>query len=212
MPLLLRKKSEDGLICGIWQRTESDEYFLSEMQLYPQEIEEISVLKSRKKSEWLASRYLLHVLSQRGLRGACLKDAYGKPYLEGSSWYISMSHSHDMVAVAAAEVPVGVDIQFLVPKIERIAPRFLSEKELSQLNLDYRTESLHVCWGAKECIYKAYGRKSLDYRSDIYISKFCFEPDGFRFKGTLQKMDFTRAFQVTGQQFQNYIFTYAIQI
>lgn len=211
MPLLLREKCEHGVIRGIWQVTEPDDYFLANIKLYKKEIEEISTLKSRKKTEWLASRYLLHLLSERKLRGACLKDEYGKPYLDGSNWFISMSHSHDIVAVAAAEVPVGVDIQYQVSKIDRIAKRFLSEDELSSVNPDYKMTWLHVYWGAKESMYKAYGRKSVDYRSELRVEPFSFRPEGFQFHGSLIKKDFHQDFLLKGQQFHHYIFIYAIQ-
>ena len=209
MPLIHKEENND-LIAGIWHVTESDAYFEEHMQLFPLEVKEISLLKNRKKSEWLASRYLLHTLSKRKLRGACLKDQFGKPYLEGSSWYISMSHSADYVAVAASPSPVGVDIQLRLPKIYRIAPRFLNENELKMCEGEKAIDYMHILWGAKECVYKAYGRKEVDFRKHIRIDFFNHEAGQAVFTGSFRKDEQSMKFIFHSKTIENFIFVYGI--
>jgi len=39
-------------------------------------------------------------------------------------------------------------------------------------------EHLHFYWGAKEAVYKAHGRKQLDFRSNIFIQPFDYQETG----------------------------------
>jgi len=120
MPLLLHQDIAERGEIGLWEINEDLDFFQDHMQLYPAEEKEIESLSDRKKIEWLASRFLLHIMSGRSIRGACLKDEYGKPYLSGSRFHISMSHSRNMAAVIASPTRLGIDIQNHVEKIARI--------------------------------------------------------------------------------------------
>ncbi|GHU01344.1 hypothetical protein FACS1894186_3870 [Alphaproteobacteria bacterium] len=44
------------------------------------------------------------------------RAAEGKPYLEGLPVHYSVSHSRELLAVAVAPCPVGVDIEFVRPR------------------------------------------------------------------------------------------------
>lgn len=210
MPLLTQVPLLDAGLYGIWQVNESPEYFEEQLDLFPAETEEISTLAPRKRLEWLASRNLLHQLSGRHDRGACLKDSYGKPYLEDSEWQISMSHSGDRVAVIAAPRTVGIDIQVIVPKIARIAPKFLTPLELNRIDSAHHTEVLHVLWGAKECLYKAYGKRQLDFRGHIFTEPVVYNPEGMHFGGHVDFKDYQRSFDIFAHKIDEYILVYAI--
>ena len=109
---------------------------------------------------------MLHLLTREDQRRDCLKDQYGKPFLDGSNQFISFSHSEDLVAVAVSDVPVGIDIQLGVEKIARISHKFVNSEEASFANRDLLT-NLHLIWGAKEAVFKAYGRKEVDFRKHM---------------------------------------------
>ena len=209
MPLIFHTDIQPQGQYGIWQTKESDEFFLSELDLYPEEIIELQELKSRKKSEWLSSRYLLHHLSGRILRGACLKDKFGKPYLAGSDHFISMSHTLDFTAVIAALNPVGIDIQYMVEKIQRISNKFVGDDEFLFIPEVDRNLYFHAIWGAKESMYKAYGKKELDFKNHMTVSPFVFDPDGFYFDGEIKKNDFIRKYRLFCSQTANIILVYA---
>ncbi len=133
MPLILTK-NENGLFrYGIWHHIEADEFFLQRLKLSNAEEAEVQNLKARKKSEWLCSRYLLTIVADHEIRGACLKDEYGKPYIEGSDENISISHTFDYTAVIISKKLCGIDIQVVVPKIIAIGPRFINENELKYI-------------------------------------------------------------------------------
>ena len=214
MPIILHEYIQPEGEIGIWQCEESMEFFFRQMSLFEVEVEEISKLSSRKKMEWLSSRYLLHHMSGREVRGACLKDEYGKPYLAGSRYLISMSHSLDLTAVIAAPVAVGIDIQYPVAKIGRIAHRFMNDTELSMTDPD-DIEKLHLIWGAKECVFKAFGRKSLDFRQHIQISiPKVIDTQSNKdiiFEGFMNKNDHSMRFKFLSKKINEAILVYAIE-
>ena len=168
MPLLFHKYLVDVIEVGVWKIDEDEQFFLDQLDLYQQEEEQLSQLKGRRRVEWLAVRHLLHIMSGRKRRGSCLKDEFGKPYLENSPFQISMSHTEKMASVIAGPIPVGIDIQKKVDKIDRIAAKFVSTQEFD-LNPSPTIEWYHLIWGAKECMYKAYGRKRLDFRNNLRV-------------------------------------------
>lgn len=165
----------------------------------------------KRRIEWLAGRKLLHEMSGRETRGVCLKDEFGKPYLEDSDYHISISHSHELVAVAAAPVSVGVDIQYLVEKIGRIAHKFVREEEAATILPETRLEHQHVIWGAKECLYKAYGRKQLDFLVHLQIEPFVYRPEGGLTTGWVIKEDYKAYFQVYYELHGDYMFVYTVE-
>ena len=164
MPILLKQNIDPLGELGIWQLSENIEELFDELFIYPEEKEEISQLKKRKRDEWIASRYLLHYLSGRKQRGAVIKDKYGKPFLLNSSYHISLSHSRDLTAVIASPILCGVDIQYIVPKIESISPKFATAAEQKQIDPMQSILYYHFIWGAKECLFKAYGKGNVDFK------------------------------------------------
>lgn len=128
-------------------------------------------LSPRKRSEWLASRDLLFSIAGLPERVECLYDDFGKPYLKGIDKHISVSHSDLWCAAMISQVPCGIDIQLYSDTVRRISNRFLSSSDMEDAERHPRNHAfLHILWGAKECIYKAYGKKKLGFREHIFIS------------------------------------------
>lgn len=194
---------------GIWKMTEPLTFFESRLTLFPREVDEIKTLKERKKGEWFCSRYVLHVLSDRHIRGACLKDEFGKPFLEGSSYHISMSHSEYRTAIIASPHKVGIDIQHKVEKITRIAPKFLSEKELSQIPKNNEINYLHFYWGAKEALYKIYGKKEVDFKKHLTILPFSESNGIFMSSGLILKDANPIRCYIKARVYDDFILVYA---
>ena len=80
MALITHKDLDSQSVLRIWKVEESDHFFESGLHLFEEEQQELAILKGRKRSEWLSSRYLLHQLSNVTDRYPCLKDTFGKPY------------------------------------------------------------------------------------------------------------------------------------
>ena len=168
MPLTELKTFSPSSRLGIWETTES----LEELErAYTLAEKEAAVYQSfthpYRKVQWLSVRLLLSQLLP-GTR--IVYDENGKPHPEGkSNVHLSVSHTASYIAVMISDKPCGVDIEIVREKIDRIAPRFLSEKELEEARREPKTERLHVYWCVKEAIYKVFGKKNVSLRTDIFV-------------------------------------------
>lgn len=212
MPLIAHEAIRPEGELGIWRIEEPELWFRRHLELAPSEEAQLSKIKGRRRVEWLAVRQLVHDMSGREQRGAFIKDEYGKPHLEGASWCISISHSHDLAAAIASPRSVGIDIQFLVAKIERLAHKFMRPEEMGSLDAEKRIEHLHVYWGAKEALYKAYGRRELDFCSNILVDPFDFDLLRGSTRGRIEKGDFRASYALRYKQLGEYILVYAVKV
>ena len=102
-------------------------------------------------------------------------DNYGKPHLKDEK-FISISHSFTFTAIVLSEdAPVGIDIEKQREKILKIAHKFTPFEEYKTIaNVDALIRKLTIVWGAKESLYKIYGKKKLLFLHHIYIEDFKF--------------------------------------
>ncbi len=212
MPLFSHQFLEPEGEIGLWKIEEDEDFFVSRLQLAAIEQEELDKIKGHRRLEWLASRWLLHHMSGRTERAVCLKDKHGKPYLPGSFYDISFSHSNDLVSVIACPNSVGIDIQKIVEKIHRIEHKFMRDDEMTALTKATRLEELHVYWGAKEALYKAYGRREVDFKAHIKIEAFEFNNTEGITTGRLHKAQFNQLYQIYFKKIEHYILVYALAI
>ena len=213
MPLYYHKniESEPGEV-GLWQIEEAEVFFLEQLRLSKKEEQYIAEIKGHRRLEWLASRLLLHKMTGRSKRSICIKDEHGKPFLVDSLYDISLSHSREFAAVIAAPKAVGIDIQKIVEKIESIAHKFMREEEMNSLVTETRLDHLHVYWGAKEALYKAYGRRQLDFKKHIFIDPFKYNVTKGQCSGYIKKGEEHMVFQLYYERIEkDFILVYALE-
>lgn len=211
MPLLLQQNLLPAGELGLWRISEPEEWFLDKISLEESEFSQLASIKGRRRIEWLAVRKLVHQMSGRNLRGSFIKDEFGKPRLDNSPYHISISHSWNLAAAIAAPSAVGIDIQRLVGKIGRLAHKFMRPEEMEALQTATRLEHLHVFWGAKEALYKAYGKRELDFCKNILVEPFDFNLKTGKCKGIVRKGDFEGHYAVFYRQVDEYILVYTIK-
>jgi 4'-phosphopantetheinyl transferase len=173
MPLILDKEIEGAARLGVWKITETPDELKEMAILTPHEEEQYVSFKSLvRKKQWLSYRILLQGMISP--EEASLEyDSYGKPHLKNKSRYLSVSHSGEYAAVIISKtVPVGIDIERLKDRILRIKDKFLSAAEEKNIGETNRLEKLYVIWGAKESLYKTYGKPEVEFSRDIFISSF----------------------------------------
>mgnify|MGYP006134432609 FL=1 len=141
--------------------------------------EESSIRLSSMKSELHQKGFLSirHLLKEVGLTDADLHyDEFGKPHLDAGR-YISISHSFSFTAIIFSyENSVGIDIEKQREKILKIAHRFTPIEEYKTIaNVDALISKLTIVWGAKESLYKIYGKKKLLFLHHIYVDDFNFD-------------------------------------
>ena len=214
MALWLEKKWEHGHQWAIWKIEEDEAYFFDRLVLHESEAAELAKIKGRRRLEWLASRYLVHLMvsdEPEWDRIPLLKDEFGKPHLNDHELHVSFSHSFDFVAVILGKMSVGIDIQKFVPKITAIARKFMREDEAASLVDESRLEHLHIYWGAKEALYKCYGRKQLDFRQHILIEPFDYQEVG-KTIGAVTKEIFHQKYIVVFEKMENYFLVYSTEV
>lgn len=205
VPLLLSRHPFPKTQFGIWQIAEEEAFFRADLPLSAQEEQEWSLHKGVRRSEWLAGRWLLHRLSGAAQRMPMAKDAFSKPFFPDNAHFLcSLSHSKGIVAAlllsdAAPGVSIGCDIQVLVDKMPRIAPKFLSTPEMDfvlQHTVADQFDLFHAFWTAKESLYKAYGLKELDFKEHIRVFDFEWKEGRALAAATVQKGGFVQPFSL----------------
>ena len=160
--------------------------------------DEKNLLKLKKnnilREQFLATRKVL------ALENSDYKITYnnnGKPSLN-SKYNISISHSHEIAAVAISDnSKIGLDVQLNENKIFNIQDKFLNPKS-EKLNIgeDPSLKILTMIWTSKESIYKAVGLKGISFSENIKIDKVVEEDKigiGYYINGT-EKVKFDLKF------------------
>ena len=210
MAMFYKKNNPPDFEIGIWDITEPEAWFLERLPLNDAEQKQLANIKGHRRLEWLASRYLMsEMLGAKS--GALTKDEFGKPFLAHLPLFISLSHSHGLAAAIIAKPVCGIDIQKLVPKIDRIAHRVLRPEELDSLEAETRMEHLHVYWGAKESLYKAYGRRELDFCTHIQVEPFSFDLERGYCEGRVVKNNYDEAFYIHYQMIGSFVLVYVLK-
>ena len=171
MPVIYNKDIDDQTILSVWKIEETEEQLFSSLQLKQHELDFVASLKGTKRIlQWLSTRVLLRKMLNTSDYIDCRMDEHGKPYLVNSDYNISISHSYDYASVMIGKYrDVGVDIELIKNKVHLIQHKFLSVKELEELNVKDNTQALYVCWCVKEAVYKWHGKKGLEFRKHIHI-------------------------------------------
>lgn len=210
MPLLKTIKPFEQSRIGIWKIQESESFFLDNLDLVEDERKQLNQIKGHRRIQWLSARYCLNVILEKKSSVICLKDQFGKPHLAELPYHISFSHSGKLSAVMYAPILCGIDIQQSVEKIYRIKEKFLSQSEMDFIKGENQMSNLHICWGAKESIFKAYGKKSVDFKKQIKLDHFSFSK-GSPFTGHFEKSDYKASFDITYEVLENYYLVYVFE-
>ncbi len=220
MYILLLEKRRLGIIKEIQNRDntriavcsydEQEEFYIDALEVPREDLSELNNLNKRRKQEILTSRYLLQHLLGKSIWAKFKKDSYGKPYIEGSELYISLSHSYDRSAAIISERRVGIDLQKYVEKIERIKEKFLNPIELQSINDRQKKARLHLYWGAKECMYKSYGKKEVNFKAHLFVDYIDSLSDKGSFLAKMEKDDFNTHYTMYYEKHDEYFLVYGI--
>lgn len=208
MPVKLKERINKDTVIGLWEIEEDASMMLSKLNLSEEERFRLDAfVNEERKKHWLSYRLLLNELL-KGKDVSIKYDDNGKPYVENSTCHISVAHAGKYSAAIVSQTSaVGIDIEKNTPRIEKIVSKFLSQDEIDQLDPDNRLENLYVYWGAKESLYKLFGRKRLDFRKHMSLEKTSIEMSG-SFSGRIHKEDWIRDYTLNYRIIENYILVY----
>ena len=206
MPVIWEKRDEDCLI-KVWQSNEGIRELLQKASLTPTEYREWSAFRSESRQrEWLTVRALI----REALPGAgeIAYDEHGKPQLPDRP--ISISHSHDYIALMSApQRRVGVDIEIIHPRIEKLAGKFLSEQERKSFH-PLSLESLHVMWSAKEVLYKIHGSGGLEFKKHLSVHPFELQQAG-SLRASIAKDELKRDYDISYNITKQFILAWGVE-
>lgn len=185
MPLFQKINAADGTITAFWEITESEAELLQLYSPTSRELEFYYKFKTEKRKHFLATRVLA---AQLFPDSTIEKDAYGKPYFPNLHAQFSWAHSGKFAAFTAhPSRSTGIDIEILRDKIAVIAPKFCNSNELEKIHSRVnKLETLTLIWGCKECMYKFYGKKEIDFKEQMLVFPFDYLPKGGLIKSKLR--------------------------
>ena len=161
--LIYKSILSDKSLLAFWKMEETEEQLRAMCDLTDEDncrIERCSAPKRR--IELLSVRALLKAV---GIKQTIHYDD-NKPYLDNG--YISISHSADIAAIIYnTDRQVGIDIEKISPRIQRIATRAFSDEEIAVANGDL--VMLTVLWNCKECVFKLASDEGIDFREMIDV-------------------------------------------
>ena len=160
---------------AIWHITETSEELYALLATHRYDAQLADKTHEARRAEWLAVRLLV-----KELFGPECEVAYhptGRPYLKGSNIHISISHTKSFAAVAYHhDAPIGMDIEYLSSRVERISSRFTTEGEASYIDVhdEHARQMYHLInWSAKEALYKLFDSPSLaEFREVFHIAPY----------------------------------------
>ena len=209
MAIAFRMQVDEDTEFALWKIEEQADDLYHQLQLNDQEKAYIESLGNGKRHlHWLGTRVLLRTMLHTDEYIDCQVDEHGKPYLVNMPYHISLSHSFDYAAVMLSKSkPVGIDIELISQKVERIAHKFLNTTELALIEPEHKIEQLYVCWCAKEAVYKCNGRKVISFLDHIRLEQINWGKTG-TLKASIEKGEMFLEFDVNYMPFGDYMIGY----
>ena len=159
---------------------------------------------AKRDLEKAGSKFLLTEL----LQTADFEISYtpaNKPFLKDRTEHISISHSHDKLAIIINKNEnTGLDIELIRDKVLKIKHKFLNEKELAFAKDDI--EKLITIWAAKETLFKVYGLKEVDFIKNLFIEDF----DDSVFFGKIDIGSFKKQYKLVSETVDDYKLVYVL--
>jgi 4'-phosphopantetheinyl transferase len=209
MAIVYRHRVDDNTEFALWKIEEEAAELYKQLQLDKHEkayFEQIS--KSKRHLHWLGTRVLLRTMLRTDEYIDCKVDVHGKPYLVNLPYHISFSHSFDYAAVMMSRnAAVGIDIELIKEKVERIAEKFMRPTEMAFIEAGHKIQHLYVCWCAKEAVYKCYGQKEVSFADNILLQPFDFANEG-TLQARLHKGTVDINYKVEYLQYEDYMIGY----
>ncbi|TDO28170.1 4'-phosphopantetheinyl transferase superfamily protein [Sediminibacterium goheungense] len=175
MPLFYQQDINEETRLAVWKIVEPASFFLETVSLTKE------ITHPHKRLQHLAGRYLLGYLFPDFPSEAIAIADTRKPFLPDEQYHFSISHCGDYAAAIVSRTDrVGIDIELLTPRVEKIKHKFLHPDELLMLQqsaVDPIT-LLTLLWSAKEAMFKWWGNGDVDFSEVLRIYELPDKPEG----------------------------------
>ena len=191
----------------IWKIEESTSKLQEGIVLSKNSTTRLDSMKSQLHQRGFLS--IRHLLKEAGYTDADLiYDEFGKPHLKNGK-FISITHSFTFTAIIVSDkFHVGIDVEKQREKILKIAHKFTPFEEYKTIaNVDALISKLTIVWGAKESLYKIYGKKKLLFLHHIYIEDFRFADE--KTTGEIRYNGENTAYNISFLEFEGFTCVFA---
>jgi phosphopantetheinyl transferase len=128
-----------------------------------------------------------------------------KPFLKERSEHISISHSHDKLAIIInVKENTGIDIEQIRDKVRNVQTKFLNKKELDFAADDI--DRLITLWAAKEALYKVYGLKEVEFIENLFVEQYA----GQEITGRIEIKDLKKSYRLIHEKIDGYKLVYIL--
>jgi phosphopantetheinyl transferase len=178
MPLFFQQQVNKHTRLGVWKIEEPETFFSAHVPL------QRSITHGHKRLQHLAGRYLLkHLFPEFPLALIQIADTR-KPFLRDELFHFSLSHCGDFAAaLVSRRNRVGVDIEIVSDKVQRVQHKFVSKEEMGMVNGEWSVVSnktpispltthhslLTLIWSCKEAVFKWYGKGEVDFKKHMQV-------------------------------------------
>jgi len=210
VPLLYTKSIDKQGIIGLWEITENIEELFEGLPVGQNITEFQHFSHPTRQKTWLASRLLAFETARQfgEFPKNLVKNQFNQPHFVNSSFNISISHIATKAVVFLHKTQkIGIDIETINPKLEKVAPRVFSPSELKQTN---SLKKITQFWCAKEAIYKWYAQRKIDFREDIQID-YASEDKPYDLIGYFKQGNLKQKLKLHSEQIDNQIFVYCLE-
>ncbi|HUQ65027.1 MAG TPA: 4'-phosphopantetheinyl transferase superfamily protein [Flavitalea sp.] len=211
MPIFFQHSINEVTKLGIWKIEEPESFFLKKVPLKQQ------VTHPYKRLQHLSGRLLLPELFEDFPLGEIMIADTRKPFLEDDEYHFSISHCGNFAgAIASTKNRVGVDIEFVSPRLKGISTKFLTDDESKYLEKWRYLSALHlqmitIIWSAKEAMFKWYGAGNVDFRKHMVLDGVIVtRSDGWITIPFLFKKEENIFLKVHARTFDNMVLAYVI--
>lgn len=193
MPLHSLQRLSPTAVLGLWHLTEptADLWrWLPQAAAYRALLP--ATADAARQAQWLGGRALIHCLAAAfdELQAAALvvqNDPTGRPWLADAppGVVVSLSHSGEWVAaMLAVQGRVGVDVEIIRDKAQRIASKFLAPLEAQAAEEVARAAPAlahahySLLWSAKETLYKLAAQRGIIFKKQLLLHSFAPQASG----------------------------------
>ncbi|MEO5892461.1 MAG: 4'-phosphopantetheinyl transferase superfamily protein [Ferruginibacter sp.] len=173
MPLVYQQNINASTKLGVWHITEQEAFFLQQVTLQRE------ITHPNKRLQHLAGRYLLKELYPDFPYELIRIADTRKPFLENEAYHFSISHCGAYAAVmVSTDHRVGVDVELITPKVDKVKHKFLSGAEqqlLQEIPLFpwkfFSEKLLTAAWSIKESLFKWQSQHEIDFKKHLVIDQ-----------------------------------------
>jgi len=195
VPIYYQQNINDFTQLAVWKIEEGESFFTQKVTIQQQ------VTHPHKRLQHLAGRFLLPYLFADFPSELIQIADTRKPYLPNEAYHFSISHCGDYAAaIVSSTERVGVDVELVTHRVNKIRHKFLHVSELTNWNIEAMEEqekfrTLTLLWSAKEAMFKWWGRGDIDFSECMQVEAADLNSTGI-LKAFFRKDDFEANLQL----------------